>query len=308
MSEQSKNNIIKAVYYDKSGYGSVQTTYKQARRKDDKITIKDVRNWFYINIENEAKAKGYNSYINNAPYEEYQMDLIFFGADEESQNVAVSMIDIFSKWAVVIPVKSKHKEILTSAILEAMTQINPNKRPRMMYCDSDAYFIKPWFSELMETEGVHLYLTKQSPMVVERFNRTFKKMIWTRLKASTGKSWKDFVDEVLVVYNYQMVSSVTNMTPAEARKPANTLQTKVDLEMRRHSARKYPTIEVGDYVRTFYRKQTQQKKEHLTNWSEDKYKVTSISESFGQKYYHVEGESRVFLRHDLKKVPPPSEE
>ena len=74
MSEQSKNSIIKAIYYDKNGFGSTQTTYNQAKRKDAKITLEDVRNWFYINIENEAKAKGYNSYINNAPYVEYQMD------------------------------------------------------------------------------------------------------------------------------------------------------------------------------------------------------------------------------------------
>ena len=78
MSEQSKNSIIKAVYNDKSGFGSIQTTYNQAKRKDDKITLKDVRNWIYINIENSAKAKGYNSYINNAPYDEYQMDFILF--------------------------------------------------------------------------------------------------------------------------------------------------------------------------------------------------------------------------------------
>jgi hypothetical protein len=265
-----------------------------------------VRNWFYINIENAAKAKGYNSYINNSPYEEYQMDLIFFGTDKKKkrQNIAVSMIDVFSKWAVVVPVKSKHKENLESAIKVGMSAINPNRRPKMIYADSDLYFVKPWLSELMEREGVHLYLTKQSPMIVERFNRTFKSMIWKRLKASTNenKNWKDFIDEVLVVYNYQMVSSVTGMTPDEARKPQNTLQTKVNLEMHRHSTRKYPTIEVGDNVRTFYRKQTQSKKEHLSNWSNEKYKVESISTSFGQKYYHLEGLERVFLRHDLQKV------
>ena len=129
-------------------------------------------------------------------------------------------------------------------------------------------------------------------------------MIWKRLKASTNenKNWKDFIDEVLVVYNYQMVSSVTGMTPDEARKPQNTLQTKVNLETHRHSTGKYPTIEVGDNVRTFYRKQTQSEKEHLTNWSQEKYKVESILTSFGQKYYHLEGLERVFLRHDLQKV------
>ena len=97
------------------------------------------------------------------------------------------------------------------------------------------------------------------------------------------------------------------MTLAEARKPKNTLKTKLNLEMHRHSTRKYPTIEVGDYVRTFQKQQTQKKKEHLTNWSKDKYKVESISTTFGQKYYHLEGEKREFLRHDLLKVPAPNQ-
>ena len=51
----------------------------------------------------------------------------------------------------------------------------------------------------MEREGVNIYLTKQSPMIVERFNRIFKSMIWKRLKASAGENWKNFIDEALVV-------------------------------------------------------------------------------------------------------------
>ena len=130
------------------------------------------------------------------------------------------MIDIFSKWGVAIPMKSKHEENLSSAILEGTTRINPKKRPKMIYTDSDANFVdKNWLPELMKREGVQLYLTKQSPMIVERFNRTFKSMIWKQLKADPSKNWKNFIDEVLVVYNYQTVSSVTGMTPAEARKP-----------------------------------------------------------------------------------------
>ena len=41
-----------------SGFGSVQTTYNQAKRKDGTITLKNVRNWFYINIEKNKQSKG----------------------------------------------------------------------------------------------------------------------------------------------------------------------------------------------------------------------------------------------------------
>ena len=86
------------------------------------------------------------------------------------------------------------------------------------------------------------------------------------MKAS-GKDktqWTSFIDEVLVTYNYEMVSTATGMTPNEARKPENTLQAKIALEMGRGKTRKHPSISVGDYVKTFFKKQTQNKKEKLS--------------------------------------------
>jgi hypothetical protein len=111
---------------------------------------------------------------------------------------------------------------------------------------------------------------------------------------------------VLDVYNKQMVSSATGMTPVEARKKENTLQVKVNLEMKRNKSRKYPELNVGDTVRIFFKKRTQNKKENVSNWSDKKYKVVRTSKTFGQTYYHLENETRTYLRHDLLKVPSPT--
>ena len=136
-------------------------------------------------------------------------------------------------------------------------------------------------------------------------------MIWKRLKGqprvkivgkTPQKTWRDFIDEVVLTYN-STVHAATGMTPNEARKPANTLQVKINLEMHRHSTRTYKEIDVGDYVKTYYKKPLQKNKENVANWSDKKYKVERISEDFGQKYYHLEGRKRPFLRHDLLKVP-----
>jgi hypothetical protein len=78
MSEQTKNNIIKSIYYDKSGFGSVQSTYQKARQKDASIRIKDVKDWFFNNVEEIRKPKIDNSFINDEAYDEYQVDLIFW--------------------------------------------------------------------------------------------------------------------------------------------------------------------------------------------------------------------------------------
>ena len=82
------------------------------------------------------------------------------------------------------------------------------------------------------------------------------------------------------------------MKPFEARQPENTLQTKINLEMHRHSTRTYKEIDVGDYVKIYYKKPPQKNKENVLNWSDKKYKVERTSEDFGQKYYHLEGQQK----------------
>ena len=36
------NNIISKIYYDKSGFGSIKTTFEDARKVDKSITLEDI--------------------------------------------------------------------------------------------------------------------------------------------------------------------------------------------------------------------------------------------------------------------------
>ena len=40
------NNIISKIYYDKSGFGSIKTTFEDARKVDKSITLEDI-NFFF---------------------------------------------------------------------------------------------------------------------------------------------------------------------------------------------------------------------------------------------------------------------
>ena len=72
-----KDNIINKIYYDPSGYSSIQKTYQEARDKDSSITLKNVKEWFAKNVDRTKNLKGYNSYINNEAFEEFQVDIAF---------------------------------------------------------------------------------------------------------------------------------------------------------------------------------------------------------------------------------------
>ena len=53
-----KDKIISKLYYDKAGYGSIDTVYKNARKENNTITKKYVQEWFDTNMIKTAHAMG----------------------------------------------------------------------------------------------------------------------------------------------------------------------------------------------------------------------------------------------------------
>ena len=84
------NEIISKIYFEPSGYGSIQNTFIAARKVDKTIKMDDVKAWFVANVEQKTKYSGQNSYVAQKPYEEYQIDLFFINDlknKKESWNV-----------------------------------------------------------------------------------------------------------------------------------------------------------------------------------------------------------------------------
>ena len=54
--------------------------------------------------------------------------------------------------------------------------------------------------------------------------------------------------------------------------------------MNKNQTRVYPDIEEGDYVR-IHKNKSVHDKEHVSTWSDKKYKVTKITNVFSQKQY-----------------------
>ena len=88
------------------------------------------------------------------------------------------------------------------------------------------------------------------------------------------------------------------MTPKDATKPTNHLQVKANLEMKRKHNRIYPDVNVGDYVKTYYKKDKLDK-ERIPVWSKEKFKIESINESMGQDFYKLEGRPRELMRSEI---------
>ena len=117
----SKQDTIGKIYFDRSGYGSKQTTLRDAKEKDKTITMKDIEEFFRKNVEQKKQLRGQNSFIPPHPFYEFQMDLFFINDLEKQKfRVGLLMIDIFTKYMVVVPIASKGEGDIASGMMEAL--------------------------------------------------------------------------------------------------------------------------------------------------------------------------------------------
>ena len=120
------------MYFDKAGFGSKQRALSEAREKEKTITMSDINEFFWKNVEQKRKPVGQNSFVARHSAYEYQMDLFFINdLDEQKFRVGMLMIDVFDKFMHVVPVRGKKEEDLASGMIECLNKMG--KKPEIIY-------------------------------------------------------------------------------------------------------------------------------------------------------------------------------
>ena len=298
----SKQEIIKKIYYDPSGHGSLKTTLEDARQVDKTITINDVKEFFKNNIEKKTQLKGMNSFVAPHAYYEYQLDLFFINDLENQKNrIGMAMIDIFTKYASVVPIASKGEGDVAAGVLECLNQMG--HKPEIIYSDDETSLSTVAIQKYFKDHNIDHVITRSHAWFIERFIRTFKDMLYKRIETSKEENvqWTSFIYPIMLTYNNKLKNRITKHTPAQARVQSNELNVKLSVEISKKSSRKYPLLEVGDKV-NIYRKRKTGEKQQVSLWSDNAYEVSEISELHGQNYYKLNGLDKLYLRFELLKI------
>ena len=95
------------------GYGSINSTLKQARLKDPTITLDDVKKWMHRQPNKQRKpyrGQG-NRYVAQFARFEYQIDIMDMASLQTQSNqprYALVVIDIFSELGDALPMQNKN--------------------------------------------------------------------------------------------------------------------------------------------------------------------------------------------------------
>lgn len=301
MPNLTKDQLISNIYYDlETGYGSVKNTYDQAHKKDNSITLEDVRKWMQHQPNKQIKPlRGSNSYV--APFArfEYQIDIMDMTNLQQTPaqpKYALVVIDSFSRLGDAVPMANKDSVSVHNALQSVFKRMG---YPISVYSDDDAAF-RSKVKELFDNEGINHIVTLTHANVAERFIRTLKNGIHDRVRFTKGK-WEDMLPYVLSKYNNSK-QSTTNHTPKEAHDDKNSPSVAANLSLKASYKRKYKDINIGDEVKVFTKGKGNyaSRKETFSKWSPNKYKVIGIDVDITlKKYYKLEGLSKHYYRHEL---------
>lgn len=302
MASPERVEVIRSVYEDKEkGFGSLRDTYLQAREKDPGIRYIDVKAFLdkYQHRQTQFRYRGHNSWVSPRRLFELELDLIDLTAKAEENNgfrYALVAIDNFTKFAHAVPVKGKTPALLVEAMKEVLDKIGV---PKQVYSDYEGSFDSPAWIRLMNANGIKIIQTVGSANTVERFNRTLKTMLQTRLDAQglSRDLWVQELGPILRKYN-DTVHTTIEMKPNEAILPSNELLVAFNLSKNAIKRRKYPDLTTGDWVRVMLKKDTK-RKGYMPRWSTEIYKVTYKQ---GGDFLVDDGKRRVYHRHELLKV------
>ena len=180
----------------------------------------------------------------------------------------LTVIDVFSKYGWLIPLKDKTGKSVASALKTIFKERKPGK----MWVDKGKEFYNKDVKDLIE-----LYSTEneEKSSVFERWIRMMKEKMWKYFTANSTNIYIDQLPDLVKQYNNTGHSSIM-VTPVKASKKENELKVWRNLYPEHLEIRDInPKFSVGDKVRISKMKKTFEKG-YTTRWTEEIFTIIEV--------------------------------
>ena len=188
----------------------------------------------------------------------------------------LAVIDVFSKYGWLIPLKDKTGKSVASAL----KTIFEERKPEKMWVDKGKEFDNKDVKDLIE-----LYSTEneEKSSVVERWIRTMKEKIWKYFMVNSTNVYMNVFSDLIKEYNNTRHSSI-KMTPVKASKKENELTVWRNLYPEHLEVYDIkPKFSVGDKVRISKKKKTFEKG-YTTRWTEEMFTIVEVKRTSPTTY------------------------
>ena len=149
------------------------------------------------------------------------------------------VIDIFSKYAWVIPLKDKKG--ISNAFQIILKE--SNRKPNKIWVDKGSEFYNNSFKKWLKDNDIEMYSTNNEgkSAIAERFIRTLKNKIYKYMTSVSKNVYIDKLEDIIKKYNNTYHTSI-KMTPVDVKDSTY-------INFKKEVNDKNPKFKVGDHVR-----------------------------------------------------------
>ena len=145
----------------------------------------------------------------------WEADLMFFthptfAEENDGKLYILAMIDTFTKRVRMTSLKSKN----TTEVTNFVRNLFQESKPKYLRVDAGGEFISKAFSKMCKENNVTLYIAMEpiKCAVIERFNRTFKRILVQIMEQNNSLRWIEFFASSSCHLPQQKASSIKNVT------------------------------------------------------------------------------------------------
>ena len=212
------DDYLSSVYYDpkrSGGLGGVDRLYDDVKKEGKlDITRNQIKEWLmkqdtYTLHKPICRRFKRNRVMVGGIDQQWQMDLADMQSMQKLNNgygYLLVCIDVFSKYAWVIPLKNKMGPSLVGAFKLILAS---GRKPEKVMTDQGTEFFNKHFKALIK-EDIELYNTfnETKASIVERLIRTLKTKMWRYFTAKKTMRYIDVLPDLVYSYNHSVHRSI----------------------------------------------------------------------------------------------------
>ena len=303
------------LYYDPkspAGYAGEQALFKLARKSSKNVKLKDVRNWLKKQQTYTLHKPIRRKFLRRKTVvagidQQWQADLADMSKMSKSNDkfrYLLCIIDVFSKFAWVVPIADKTGKTLVNAFKLVLKN---GRQPKSLQTDKGTEFKNRDFQGFLKSKKIHFFTTENpetKASIVERFQRTLKSRMWKYFTHNRTLRYVDVLPKLVEVYNHAYHRSIKR-APVSVTKE-NEPQVSEILFGKPRKLQKQTKIKVGDYVRINKTKRTFDKG-YLPNWTQELFQISDVVKTQFPTTYKIrdldgESVSGTFYSQELQRV------
>ena len=185
------------------------------------------------------------------------------------------IINIFSKYAWVIPLKDKKDISIVNAFQIILKE--SNRKPNKICVDKGSESYNNSFKKWLKNNDIEMYSTnnERKSVIAERFIKTLKNKIYKYMTSTSKNVYIDKLDDIVIKYNNTYHTSI-KMKPVDV-KDNIYIGFKKEVNDKNHKFKVCDHVRISKYKNIFA-------KGYMPNWSEEIFIIKKIKNTVPWTY------------------------